>query len=49
MEYILENIPAYQKANNELTLASKQYQQAIEAKTKEAETYIMHIKKPQAP
>ena len=38
MEYILENIPAYQKANNELTLASKQYQQAIEAKTKEAET-----------
>ena len=38
MEYILENIPAYQKANNELTLTSKQYQQAIEAKTKEAET-----------
>ena len=38
MEYILENIPAYQKANNDLTLISKQYQQAIEAKTKEAET-----------
>ncbi len=38
MEYILENIPAYQKANDELALLSKQYQQAIEAKAKEAET-----------
>ena len=38
MEYIMENIPAYQKANNELELASQQYQKAIEAKMKEAET-----------
>lgn len=38
MEYILENIPAYQKANEELNLASQQYQKAIEAKAKEAET-----------
>ena len=38
MEYIMENIPAYQRANNELELASQQYQKAIEAKMKEAET-----------
>ena len=37
MEYILENIPAYQKANNELEHLSLQYQKAIEAKAKEAE------------
>ena len=37
MEYILENIPAYQKANNELEQLSQQYQKAIEAKAKEAE------------
>ena len=37
MEYILENIPAYQKANNELEHLSQQYQKAIEAKAKEAE------------
>ena len=35
MEYIMENIPAYQRANNELELASQQYQKAIEAKMKE--------------
>ena len=38
MEYIMENIPAYQRANNELELASQQFQKAIEAKMKEAET-----------
>jgi outer membrane protein len=38
MEYILENIPEYQKANEELNLVSQQYQKAIEAKAKEAET-----------
>ena len=32
MEYIMENIPAYQRASNELDLASQQYQKAIEAK-----------------
>ena len=37
MEYIMENIPAYQRASNELDLASQQYQKAIEAKMKEAE------------
>ena len=37
MEYILENIPAYQKANNELNIASQQYQKEIDAKMKEAE------------
>lgn len=37
MEYIMENIPAYQQANNELNLVSQQYQKAIEAKAKEAE------------
>ena len=34
MEYIMENIPAYQRANNELELASQQFQKAIEAKMK---------------
>ena len=29
MEYILENIPAYQKANNELELASQQYKKTV--------------------
>lgn len=38
MEYIFENIPAYQKANDELNLLSQQYQKAIEAKAKEAES-----------
>ena len=37
MEYILENIPEYRQANEELNLASQQYQKAIEAKAKEAE------------
>lgn len=37
MEYILENIPAYQKANNELNIASQQYQKEIDGKMKEAE------------
>jgi outer membrane protein len=36
MEYILENIPAYQKANYELEQLSQQYQKAIEAKSQEA-------------
>ena len=37
MEYILENIPEYRQANEELNIASQQYQKAIEAKAKEAE------------
>ena len=43
MEYILENIPAYQKANNELNIASQQYQKEIDAKMKEA--FAKSIKK----
>ena len=38
MEYILENIPAYKKANEELEKLSIQYQKIIEAKAKEAES-----------
>ena len=38
MEYILKNIPAYQQAINGLDQASQQYQKAIDAKRKEAET-----------
>ena len=38
MEYIMKNIPAYQQAINELDQASQQYQKAIDAKRKEAET-----------
>ena len=45
MEYILENIPAYQKANYELEQLSQQYQKAIEAKAKEAETLYMAYQK----
>ena len=45
MEYIMENIPEYQQANNELELASQQYQKAIEAKAKEAETLYLAYQK----
>ena len=38
MEYILDNIPAYQRANEELEKLSIQYQKIIDAKAKEAET-----------
>ena len=48
MEYILENIPAYQKANNELELASQQYQKAVEAKMKEAEALYTAYQKASA-
>lgn len=36
MEYILENIPAYRNATDELERLSKQWQSEIEASTKEA-------------
>ena len=45
MEYIMENIPAYQKANDELNLLSQQFQKAIEAKSKEAETLYLAYQK----
>ena len=38
MDYIMENIPSYQQANNELNQLSQQFQQEVEAKIKEAET-----------
>ena len=38
MEYIFENIPAYQEANNQLEQLSQQYQKAVETKAKEAES-----------
>lgn len=37
MEYILENIPAYQQATSQLDQLSQRYQKEIEAKAKEAE------------
>ena len=48
MEYIMENIPAYQRANNELELASQQFQKAIEAKMKEAEALYTAYQKASA-
>lgn len=45
MEYILENIPDYQKANEELNILSQQYQKAIEAKAKEAESLYLAYQK----
>lgn len=37
MEYIMENIPAYQQATNQLNQLSQRYQKEVEAKAKEAE------------
>jgi len=48
MEYIMENIPEYQQANKELELASQQFQKAIEAKAKEAETLYLAYQKASA-
>ncbi len=45
MEYIMENIPAYQSANQQLTSLSQQYQKAVEAKAKEAETLYLAYQK----
>ncbi len=45
MEYILESIPAYEQANNQLNQASKQYQSEVEAKTKEAEALYKEYQK----
>ena len=38
MEYILKNIPAYERANTQLDKASKQYQSEVETLGKEAQT-----------
>ena len=37
MEYITQNIPAYQQANNQLSSLSEKYQKEVEALSKEAE------------
>jgi outer membrane protein len=38
MEYILKNIPAYERANEQLNQVSKKWQQEVEALTTEAQT-----------
>ena len=38
MEYILKNIPAYERANEQLNQVSLRWQKEVEAKSKEAET-----------
>lgn len=48
MEYILNSIPAYQQANNQLNQASQQYQSEVEAKAKEAETLYEDYQKASA-
>ena len=48
MEYIMENIPAYQEANKVLNTASQKYQNTIEAKAKEAETLYLAYQKASA-
>ncbi len=45
MEYILEKIPAYEQANNQLNQASQQYQSEVEAKAKEAEALYKEYQK----
>ncbi len=45
MEYIMENIPAYQDANKQLNALSQQYQKAVENKAKEAETLYQAYQK----
>ena len=38
MEYILKNIPAYERANEQLNQISKRWQSEVEALTQEAQT-----------
>ena len=38
MEYILKNIPAYERANEQLSQVSKQWQAEVDALTTEAQT-----------
>lgn len=38
MEYILKNVPAYERANEQLTQQSKRWQSEVEALTTEAQT-----------
>ena len=46
MEYILKNIPAYERANEQLNQVSKQWQAEVDALTTEAQTlYKADLKK----
>lgn len=38
MEYILKNVPAYERANEQLNQVSKKWESEVEALLKEAET-----------
>ena len=38
MEYILKNIPAYERANEQLNQVSKKWQAEVDALTQEAQT-----------
>ena len=40
MEYILKNIPAYERANEQLSQATKQWQGEVEVLAKEARKYF---------
>lgn len=48
MEYILNSIPAYEQANNQLNQASQRYQSEVEAKAKEAEALYKDYQKASA-
>ena len=43
MEYILKNIPAYERANEQLEQASRQWQSEVEKISEEAKTYSRTI------
>lgn len=45
MEYILKNIPAYERANEQLNQAAKQWQAEVEEVSKEAETMYQSYQK----
>ena len=40
MEYILKNIPAYERATEQLNQTSKKWQSEVETLAKEAQTYV---------
>ena len=44
MEYILKNIPAYERANEQLSQVSKQWQAEVDALTTEAQTLYKKIR-----
>ena len=46
MEYILGNIPAYERANEQLNQISKKWQAEVEALDNEAQTLYKNYQKP---